>query len=500
MARKRRSLLGRKDEPVAEVEANGGAADEQPEVAPQVVGPPALLGDPPEIPPPDRPEAPAPARQPETADWRPPGRDAWSPGAWDNPEGIDLQGGAGWAGGSQDESWTAAAWAGPTRSPATTPPQTIADEGERGDGDSPWLRRVPPPPLRASGIQLPEITSRWAEDDQTDAATEPPPDEPRSGIGASATPSRMPPISVVPREPTPRGTPTGTREERPSYVADTPAPPPRAEAPKAEMWVRPDFDDDADEAVNADEVPDAAPWSPWRVGAAVGIGMIMSLGLILLIFLDWRQMAADSIPTPPEGAGEAGSFVDLGLGPRSIDGGGVEVRTGLRSPPRFDAVDPMVVREVERAAMRDPPDLRRPVTPTAAVEIGEVGDVGEVGGAVQRPVPTGTQNSQQTPVPVAKSIGEVGADAPPPPTPAPVVRPRPTEPDPATLGTLKIRANRRVLVYVDGKAIGYAPTDYLTTPGAHTVRAMLPGQPASAQTQSIDVVKAGSVVALDFAF
>jgi hypothetical protein len=98
-------------------------------------------------------------------------------------------------------------------------------------------------------------------------------------------------------------------------------------------------------------------------------------------------------------------------------------------------------------------------------------------------------------------VGEVGADPLPPPAPAPTfTRPKPAPADPATLGTLKIRANRRVLVYVDGKAIGYAPTDHLVAPGAHSVRAMLPGQPATAQTQSIDVAAAGSVVALDFAF
>ncbi len=55
-------------------------------------------------------------------------------------------------------------------------------------------------------------------------------------------------------------------------------------------------------------------------------------------------------------------------------------------------------------------------------------------------------------------------------------------------------------ISVDRKAIGYAPTDHLIAPGSHSVRALLPGQPGSAQTQSVEVANPGSLVAMDFAF
>jgi len=86
------------------------------------------------------------------------------------------------------------------------------------------------------------------------------------------------------------------------------------------------------------------------------------------------------------------------------------------------------------------------------------------------------------------------------PPPAPNPRPVPQATPKAVKGTLKIRSNRRVLVYVNGAAVGYTPQDYTVTPGDHTVTAMVPGQPNSKQTIEKRAVASGGVVAVEFTF
>ena len=96
------------------------------------------------------------------------------------------------------------------------------------------------------------------------------------------------------------------------------------------------------------------------------------------------------------------------------------------------------------------------------------------------------------------------AAAPAAPTPARRARraePRPQpKPKDAAPVTLKIRANRRVLVYVDGQAVGYTPQDHVVKVGAHTITALVPGQPGTKQTRQAEAGKAGATVAVDFAF
>lgn len=53
--------------------------------------------------------------------------------------------------------------------------------------------------------------------------------------------------------------------------------------------------------------------------------------------------------------------------------------------------------------------------------------------------------------------------------------------------TLKVRANRRALVYVDGRAIGYVPQDVEVSVGTHQVSVKLPGDPSSEQAREIQV-------------
>jgi hypothetical protein len=90
----------------------------------------------------------------------------------------------------------------------------------------------------------------------------------------------------------------------------------------------------------------------------------------------------------------------------------------------------------------------------------------------------------------------------PSPAPAPVAprRPAPAATQVASKGVLKIRSNRRVLVYVDGQAAGYTPLEVKVEPGDHEIVAMVPGQANTKQERDASVRSGGETVAVDFAF
>jgi hypothetical protein len=111
-------------------------------------------------------------------------------------------------------------------------------------------------------------------------------------------------------------------------------------------------------------------------------------------------------------------------------------------------------------------------------------------------------------VEVRGSVGTPPEPMPPPlPIPDPAVPAAPT-PGPApggaeaaaTKGIVKVRANRRVLVYLDDKVIGYTPQSIDLDPGKYTLTAMMPGQPNSRQSREATVTQAGQVVPVDFSF
>lgn len=90
----------------------------------------------------------------------------------------------------------------------------------------------------------------------------------------------------------------------------------------------------------------------------------------------------------------------------------------------------------------------------------------------------------------------------PAPAPAPAAvapKPRPAPKPVAAPSQLMIRANRKVLVVIDGKAVGYTPIDQEVAVGAHTVDATVPGQPTTKQSQSVEAA-AGSEQTVTFTF
>lgn len=189
----------------------------------------------------------------------------------------------------------------------------------------------------------------------------------------------------------------------------------------------------------ADEGPSGPPDELLKLMGVVMIG-IFSMGIIAI----WLTLLWGG---PPE--------EDEGLISREPVAKDVEIREVVRPAPQPAATSDRV---------------RDPSLPAVAPRNGPV---------VPKPEP------QPEPVVAA-----------PPPTP----RPRPTKPQPATSGTLKIRSNRKVLVYVNDEAIGYTPQNYPAPPGSYQISAMVPGQPKTRQTHRATLEQGGSTVPVQFTF
>jgi hypothetical protein len=105
------------------------------------------------------------------------------------------------------------------------------------------------------------------------------------------------------------------------------------------------------------------------------------------------------------------------------------------------------------------------------------------------------------PVPVIGPPKLPALPAPTPEPPPPVVPVPPPEPPKAIdKGTLKIRSNRRVLIYVNGQAIGYTPQEFQGPPGTYTVLAMVPGQPNTKQSREVTIDAEHPLLGVDFSF
>ena len=87
------------------------------------------------------------------------------------------------------------------------------------------------------------------------------------------------------------------------------------------------------------------------------------------------------------------------------------------------------------------------------------------------------------------------------PDPGPKNAPKEAEANEQVIpGVLRIRSNRPVLVYLDGRALGMTPHDHAVTPGTYEVSALIPGQPKTRQTRTLNVTKQGDDLQLMFQF
>lgn len=240
-------------------------------------------------------------------------------------------------------------------------------------------------------------------------------------------------------------------EGRPSYLAE-PTPEPAVQRQAFKSYT----EELADQADEDDEERDRSPVLLLALGGlAVIVALLGLFGVASLL-----TGGGGGVEAPVEQAREAGI------------GKNVEVRTNMRARPGL-----IGVQEVQEQEAEPEPEEGTAEEPEGAEEI-------EAEGTATEEPPA----SAPAPAPAATPR--------PKPAPAPRAAPAPV----ADLGTLKIRSNRKVLVHVNGKAIGFTPQDYRVAPGDYSVSAMLPGQPDSKQTLDTKIGAAGATVPLDFKF
>lgn len=269
-----------------------------------------------------------------------------------------------------------------------------------------------------------------------------------------------------------RGTPaSGVPTYLPSPQPEASAPPPHAgprTAPPANPVAYDADDDDDDDAPHAEALPVG------RILVAVGVGALLVGGLFV------------------------GGLLAIG----AITVGAPE----RVFPVLSDATPP--VAPPEPTATGEPP-VERPAAPSEPVadapEAAAASEPGEAVVAPAAPVPAAAPASPPAaPVPSAPAPKATTAPKNAPPKAAPAERKPPpaappAEPAKGGNGTVKVRANTRVLVLVDGQVVDYTPLDLPVSAGAHTVSAMLPGRPGSKQDQKV-TIKAGKTESVQFSF
>ena len=114
--------------------------------------------------------------------------------------------------------------------------------------------------------------------------------------------------------------------------------------------------------------------------------------------------------------------------------------------------------------------------------------------AASAPAPKAAPEPAAAPAP--KAAPEPAAAPAPKAAPEPPVAPKPV----ALASVIKVRSNRKVLIYVDGKAEGHTPIDVSVGVGAHQVMGMLRGRPDSKQTNSVTIEELGDSPSVSFTF
>jgi hypothetical protein len=290
----------------------------------------------------------------------------------------------------------------------------------------------------------------------------PPTDEVPSAVLQDVSQPYTAPMNVPEPPPLPgildRFTPPGAqqrvsanrKEQRPSYIAETPPPPPLME-------------NRAEAAVGARRVkqPVGKKTESGGLGGPVLIGIVLfvALGAVLAVI---ALFAVGSL-----GGGTTGTDPksDTLTGPAGIS---VPVRDGLNE----EEPEPLVEPEPEPGTDGEDPE--------------------------PDPEGEGTEEPEPEPEPAAAPVPAEPRPVRPQPRPQPDPEPV-ADPAAAEMGTLKIKSNRNVLIYVDGKAVGYTPQSYKAEPGTRTVSAMLPGRPESKETKTVEL-KPGATLPVNFTF
>ncbi len=122
--------------------------------------------------------------------------------------------------------------------------------------------------------------------------------------------------------------------------------------------------------------------------------------------------------------------------------------------------------------------------------------------AQPEPAPEPQPEPAPAPAPDAPSPQPASEPRPAPaPAPKPTPRPAPAAPKPAaSVGTLKIDANRRVIIRVNGQPKGFTPQRLELPPGTYEVSAAMPGQADTEKKKTVTISAPGTTVGVDFAF
>ncbi len=249
---------------------------------------------------------------------------------------------------------------------------------------------------------------------------------------------------------------------RPAYLTEEPAqtPVPKPRPPPKSTRV-------------AEDEPPAEERGMGMTFVALGAAAVAILSVVVILGVGAVVMFGNS--------GDDAATADL---PAPVAPAAVPTRRGSQVPVRGDMKTAPAVPEetpVEVAPIAEPVDGAGDVVAPAPAPV----------------VPAPAPAPAPAPVPVAAPAPAPAPAAAPAPTPAPTPKPAATA---ETTGTLNIKSNRRVLVYVNGAPVGYAPTDYKGKPGAYTVSAMVPGQPETKQTKDAKIDAAGANATVNFTF
>ena len=268
-----------------------------------------------------------------------------------------------------------------------------------------------------------------------------------SGNDAATEPTGHPGISRTP--------PAVPKAPAPRYESSTPAPTTKskAELPRTPPPARPMvYREEDDEEV---ELGDNGGWL-LVVGGLIALAAVVGVIAAAVVVTNRPNTAGDPVPVEvlaPELPSEPAEVVP------AVD------------PSSPEGVDPDAAVEGE-----DPPE-----------DSDSPGEPAEDPAKVESPPQNAGTAAVTPPVETTPKVT-------PPPKPPPA-----EQKVYAGTGTIKIRANKRVIVQVNGNLLDFAPVDLPYAAGNHTVGAMLPGRPDSLQEKPIKLRK-GKTVTVDFEF
>ncbi len=224
-----------------------------------------------------------------------------------------------------------------------------------------------------------------------------------------------------------------------------------------------------------------------RLMISLGVGLGIALVMVMVAGVPWDKLVQTNSPAQIELA-ELEALTNQPSDPRLR---GIEVRENLRGKPKDLTIDEDLL-----------PDVALEPVFSGALELGVEDLRGGAGSG------SGVSGSSRAPLAVAKV--HRGSDANfLEGTKVTQANQRPSFQDddlqeevgPTEGGLLRISSNRPVVLYINEEAIGKVGAfEKVVDPGDYTIRAMIPEQPDSEETQRVVVERIGQIRAVHFTF